>query len=223
MKAKKTSVCVMAVLMMAIFSGSAHALDVGLEVQRDVLFRTTFDSIAVPTTALASVGFHLGGSFWLRVRAGYSSYYDWFKPIDALSAERRSDGIRVQLVPVAVVPTPLEQVSLLAGAVVGGRWQSDRSKSWDWWWYNYVGVPCREQSIWAIDQTFVLGLQFALSRRFALEVSAEREGFCFYHLLSSEYRVWRGEPWLRDQNEYYRITWVDAARTGLGIGLRVKL
>ena len=221
MKSEKMGVFALMVLVIVLSVGSAYCLDVGFDFQRDVLHMPGSDSTVTPAAVLASTDLHLGGSAWLRARAGYSCYYNWMDPENGESQERRSDGIRLQAIPMAVVATPLENVAFLFGAGVGGRWQSERLATWHPF---YWGVPVKERSIWAIDQTFMLGLRLDVSKRFALEVQAEREGLCACLLLAREYTEWRGNlPVENNRVETFSINWVDAARTGLGIGLRVKL
>ena len=67
------STWVQTILLLAVlFLGSTQALDVGIEVQRDVLYRATFNSAAVPSAALASIDLPLTGLLSLRIRVGLS-------------------------------------------------------------------------------------------------------------------------------------------------------
>jgi len=89
-------------------------------------------------------------------------------------------------------------------------------------WYQHQVVD--DRVTWAIDQSFVAGFQLDVSRRFAVDIEAERAGMSLAWTALREYHSYPDDPeFLTRRDDIYHIGWVEGARTGLGMGLRLKL
>jgi hypothetical protein len=209
---------VVAVLLLA---AAARAADLNLALGRDVLYQPgSQDSAVMPAVALLGAGLRLGSIGSLKIRAGYSEYWS-VAGIAELPEERgvMLRGVRLQVIPGVRITTPYEPVSVYGGVGLGGRTSSLHDS-------NHRGeIDVRDQSLWAFDQTFLLGVGVELSRRFGLDVEAERLGFSAGYSLTREYHEYSGfnDPIEVGKSDHLDIGWRGRARTGIAVGLRLKL
>jgi hypothetical protein len=212
-----------AALAVLVLAGKTGAWDLSLGVQRDVLYRPPEDSSYAPAVVTLGADFALGGLGHIRARVGYSRYWNWYVADDDPSQWDNTFGYRVQAVPFIRIPTPLKPLSVSVGLGLGGRGQKDAT-----WvenpplYYNYTVV--HDRVTWAIDQSFVAGLQLDVSRRFAVDLEAERAGVTLAWTVLRKYYTAPGVPkYVSLREDVYHIGWVEGALTGLGMGLRLKL
>jgi hypothetical protein len=209
-----------AVLLLA---AQAGAWDLSLGVQQDVLYRPPEDSSYAPAVVVLGADFALGGLGHVRARAGYSKYWNWYVADDDPSQWDNTFGYRAQAVPFVRIPTPVKLISVSVGLGLGGRWQKDVT------WVqnpaiNYNYTTAHDRVTWAIDHSFVAGIQLDVSRRFAVDIEAERAGMALAWTVLRKYYTAPGIPtYVRSREDVYHIGWVEGARTGLGMGLRLKL
>jgi hypothetical protein len=202
--------------------GRAGALDLSLGIERDVLYRPVQDSSYTPAVVMLGADFPLGGLGHVRARVGYSRYWNWYVSDEDTTKWDNSYGYRVQAVPFIRFPTPVRPISLSVGLGLAGRRQRDETWANRYMWYGSRIV--RDRVTWAIDQSFVAGLELDVSRHFAVDIEAERAGMCLAWTALREYYNQQGEPiFVTERDDLYHVGWVDGARIGLGIGLRYRL
>jgi hypothetical protein len=210
--------------LMAVLVGAAGAMDIDLLVCRDALYQAErSDSMVQPAAVLVGAGFRVGASGMLRLRAGYFGYGDrevWFS--ESTHQSRTLDGARVQVTPTAMFRTPIDPVSIYAGVGLVARSSLLRHSFWQ---PDYGYTTRRDIVTLAADQTFLLGVGFELSRRFGLDVEAERSGFSASYGLTRTYQWYEGweEPVEEHRIDDLTIGWRKSAPTGIGVGLRLKL
>lgn len=212
-----------AALAVLVLAGQTGAWDLLLGVQRDVLYRPPADSSYAPAVVMLGADFRLGGLGHIRARAGYSRYWNWYVADDDPSQWDNTSGYRVQAVPFVRIPTPVKPLSVSVGLGLGGREQKGETQVENSaLYYNYTTV--HDRVTWAIDQSFVAGIQFDVSRRFAVDIEAERAGVTLAWTVLRKYYTSPGVPrYVRLREDVYHIGWVESALTGLGMGLRLKL
>jgi len=201
----------------------AGAVEFSLTGCRDVLYRPGHtDSLVQPASALLGVGFKGTGLGMLVIRAGYSGYQGQTLDDESGDEVRRSlHGVRVEVLPLLKLQTPARAVSVLGGIGISGR----RTAYSHWHTVVFHSEDRRDVSTSAVDQSFLLGLAFELSRRFGADIEAERVGFSISRADERTYhwdRRWK-QMIQQDLNIDVSGGWVTSAPTGIGVGLRLKL
>ena len=202
---------------------ASGAVELGLTVSRDIMYETWQRDTIVPAVALLGTGFRLGDVGRLWIRAGYFGETDRAVQYETPDDERNTlHGVRLQVTPMLWYKTPLKAVSLYAGVGLAGR-GSLMSHSYHQSSYVYTDMS----EVWTIaaNQTFLVGLGLELSRRFGLNLEAERAGFLASYAVEREYKLYEGwkEPIQQSRVDEMGIGWLASAPTGLGVGLRLKL
>ena len=130
------------------------------------------------------------------------------------------NGVRVQAIPMLRYHSPSVPVSFYAGVGLGGRGSITRR-----WGYDSDRRHLRDVASAGADQTFLLGLAFELSRRFDVNVEAERAGFSVSYEVVKTYMWYSGygDPLQDDRDDHLNVGWLRSAPTGIGVGLRLKL
>ena len=203
--------------------GLAGAVELSLTACRDVLYQPAEeDSLVQPVAGLLGVGFRLGNTAALEVRAGYSGYVNQALAFDNPEDERLSlQGVRLQLAPMLRVPTPLPWATVLAGVGLAGNYSLLRRGHWG----GFYTDDRRDVSTTAFDQSFLLGVAFDLSRRLGVNIEAERVGFAVSYAVERNYKWYEhwSEPIELSRYDDLEVGWRASVPTGIGVGLRLKL
>jgi len=209
--------------LLAVALGFAGAAELSLTFCRDVLYQPAEDdSLAQPVAALLGVGFRLGATAALEIRAGYSGYANQALAFDSPEDERLSlHGARLQIAPMLKVPTPLPWAAVLAGVGLAGNYSLLRRGHWG----GFYTDDRRDVSTTAFDQSFLLGATFELSRRLGVNIEAERVGFAASYTVERNYKWYEywSEPIELSRYDDLEVGWHASAPTGIGVGLKVKL
>jgi hypothetical protein len=216
-----------AVALTAAFVVSAQAIDLEALFMRDVVYQPESDSIVQPASAALAAGLRFGAIGMLQARVGGSGYWNQVIDIDEQSGSNVKEALRsawVQVIPGVRVPLFYEYLTAYGGIGLGGRSSAERrvdqvpSPYRDWTNWN-------DRSVWAFDQSFILGLGFELSRRLALDLEASRAGFTVAGEEIRRYRTYHDDnyPYEESYLNVFRAGWRKTAATGIGVGLRLKL
>ena len=201
----------------------AGAAELSLTGCRDALYRPgRLDSMVQPGAALLGMGFRAGNVGRLMIRVGYSGFQGLALDHEKGDEVRRSmHGVRVELLPLLKLQTPVRVASVFGGIGVSGR-RSSLIQRHDVVFYS---ADRRDASTNAVDQSFLLGLAFELSPKLGVDIEAERVGFSISRV---DERVYH---WDRRWSEMIETGfsvdvdggWTKSAPTGIGVGLRLKL
>jgi len=209
-----------------VVAGAAQAFDLSLTFMRDVLYQPERDSAVQPAAAAVGVGFRFGSIGMVQARVGGSGYWYLVMDEDVQGGSHARDALKsvwVQAIPGVRVPLFRQYLSVIGGIGLGGRSSAERridntSSSYDY-------QDWHERSVWAFDQTFVLGLEFELSSRLGLDLEATRAGFTAGRESRRYYRTYLdyADPIEETYQDFFQAGWRRTAATGLGVGLHVKL
>lgn len=207
-------------LFAALLVGGASGLDLGLTVAQDVWEYS--DSLVKPASVLLGVDFPLGAMAHMRVRAGYSGWFDFSASMNASECgQAEYHGVRVDAAPLLRVPVWTLPLYVSTGVGVGGRFAFEQSSTGAYGWREIIS----DRTVTAIDQTFMMGVGFDISRRLALDFEIERPGFSasYEHRRRYMYDTGVTEPTILSSDDQVHVGWRGDARTGIGATLRVKL
>jgi len=209
-----------------LIAGAAEAFDLSLTFMRDVTYQPERDSVVQPAAAALGVGFRFGSIGMVQARMGVSGY--WNQVMDQ-KQDRSTDAREalrsawVQVIPGVRVPLFDWPLTVYGGVGLGGRNSAERRIDHIEPSYGYK--DWHDRSVWAFDQSFVLGLGFELTRRLALDLEASRAGFTVSSEVIRRYRTYRdfADPIQEECQDVFRAGWRKTAATGIGVGLRLKL
>ena len=215
-----------AVALSVVFAARVDALDLEAVFMRDVVYQPERDSVVQPAAAALGVGFSLGSIGMVQARLGVSGY--WNQVIDQ-EQDRSTDAREalrsawVQVIPGVRVALFHQSLTAYGGVGLGGRNSAERRTDRIARHYGYS--DWHDRSVWAFDQTFMLGLGFELSRLFVLDLEASRAGFTVSSEVIRRYKTYSdyGDPIEEECQNVLRAGWRKTAATGIGVGLRLKL
>jgi hypothetical protein len=212
--------CVALVMM----AGVAGAFDLNLLFMRDVVYQPELDSAVQPAAVAVGVGFKFGAIGVVQVRLGGSGYWNQLQTVEIEQGTDTREALHsawAQIIPGVRIPLFYQPLTAYGGIGVGGRNSAEHRVDHDYEDY----VRWHDRSVWAADQTFLLGLGFQLSRRFDLTLETQRAGFTVSSELIRRYATYReGSYILQERREdVFKVGWRKTAATGIGVGLRLKL
>jgi hypothetical protein len=208
----------------AALEASACGTELSLTLMRDVVYQPERDSAVHPAAVALGAGFSFGSIGMAQVRLGGSGYWNLARNVDTERGSETDEWLRsvwVQVVPGVRASLFFKPLTAYGGIGLGGRSSAERRVDHDYTDYT----DYHDRSVWAFDQTFLLGLGFELSSRFDINLEGQRPGLTVSSELIRRYQAYHGwpEPTEGAREDLFRVGWRSSAATGIGIGLRVKL
>jgi hypothetical protein len=209
---------------LVLMAAAARGVELSATLMRDVVYESEPDSVVRPAAAALGVGFRFGPIGMVQLRVGGSLYWNQSVDVgfdDAADVRESFQSVWVQAIPGVRVPLFYEPLSAYGGIGLGGRSSAERRVDRD----NGDEVDYHDRSVWAFDQTFLLGLAFSLSRRFDINLEVQRPGLTADYRLTRSYRAYEGwgDPIEGEREDLVGVGWRAPAATGMGVGLRLKL